>query len=89
VLSHHQGLTKPRDYFSLGPIPLGVANGSRGKPEHLAKSLLKLGGPYLPSPRTSIGSVGGIPEEFGELRRLSRGPEVRPEVSGEATIGQG
>jgi hypothetical protein len=31
----------------------------------------------------------GDPREIGELRRLSRGPEVRPEVSGAATIGQG
>ncbi len=78
-----QGPTKPRGYLRVGPIPLGVANGGRGKPELFGEKPTQARGPYLPSPQTSIGSVRGLPEELGKPSRLSRGPRSSPEVSGQ------
>jgi hypothetical protein len=59
-----QGPTNPRGFRGVGPTPLGVANGRRGKPELFGEKPTQARGPYLPSPRTSIGSIGGIPEEL-------------------------
>jgi hypothetical protein len=56
----NQGSTNPRD----GSVtPRGLPDGLGGNPELFGERPTQARGPCLPSPRTSMGSVGGIPKE--------------------------
>ncbi len=84
----HPGSYKPSGIPRAWSVTPRVANGGRGNPSFLARSSYSSSGALSALAPNIHRLRWGHHEELGELRRLSRGPEVRPEVSGAATIGQ-